>query len=89
MITSVTLTVTVDDLDLGATGNLTFADKDGIPHQLGSLDTMGFSDTFGLEAGLGNSVPGHITETTFLLQPEWLRVGNAALKSSGSSSTAS
>ena len=84
MITSVTLNVVVDDLDLGNSAHLWFQDKDGLWHyqdRYGEtmwLNTMAFSDKFGLQQGLGNGddVVGedgsHLTSTTFDLDPRWL-----------------
>jgi len=84
MIAAVTLEVVVDDLDLGNSAHLWFQDKDGIWHyqdiygETMWLNTMTFSDEFGLEEGLGNGddVVGedgtHLSSTTFYLDPQWL-----------------
>jgi hypothetical protein len=84
LIAGATLTVVTDDLDLGNSAYLWFQDKDGQWHyqdRYGNtmwLNTMAFSDEFGLEEGLGNSndvvnEPGsHLTSTTFDLDPHWL-----------------
>lgn len=84
MIAAVTLEVIVDDLDLGNSAYLWFQDKNGIwrhRDRYGNimwLNTMTFSDNFGLQAGLGNGDDiigeddSHLTSTTFDLDPRWL-----------------
>ena len=84
MVAGATLTVVVDDLDLGNSAHLWFQDKDGMwryEDRYGNimwLNTMTFADEFGLQEGLGNSgdiinEPGsHLTATTFDLDPYWL-----------------
>jgi hypothetical protein len=84
LISGAALTVVVDDLDLGNSAHLWFQDKNGIWHyedKYGNtmwLDTMTFSDEFGLQPGLGNGnevingPDSHLTSTTFELNPYWL-----------------
>ena len=73
MIIGATLTVVVDDLDFGNTASIGFQDKDGYWHGLGYLNTMTDSDgEFGMVAGLGNPDEGHLTSTTFEIDPYWL-----------------
>lgn len=92
LIAGATLTVVTDDLDLGNSAHLWFQDKDGQWHyqdKYGNtmwLNTMAFSDEFGLEEGFGNSndvinKPGsHLTSTVFDLDPHWLDGVNANVK---------
>ena len=84
LISGATLTVVVDDLDLGNTAHIWFQDKDDLWHyqdRYGNtmwLNTMAFSDEFGLHEGLGNgnevinAPDSHLTATTFELNPDWL-----------------
>lgn len=84
LISRVTLTVVADDLDLGNSAHLWLQDKDGLWHyedRYGNtmwLNTMTISDEFGLQEGLGNDEEvaneegGHLTSTTFDLDPHWL-----------------
>jgi len=84
LIAGASLTVVADDLDFGNTAHLWFQDKNDQWHyqdRYGNtmwLNTMTFSDEFGLREGLGNgndivNEPGsHLTSTTFDLNPHWL-----------------
>ena len=84
LITDVTLTVVVDDLDMGNSAHIWVQDKDSQWHyqdRYGNimwLNTMTFADTYGLQEGSGNgsdiiNEPGsHLTSTTFALDPYWL-----------------
>ena len=76
----VTLTVKVDDLDLGESARIWFQDKNGVWHGNDLhgnpmlLTTMTFYDSGHLDPGPGNPTYGenHITSTTFDLDPYWL-----------------
>ena len=78
LIQAATLTVITDDLDLGNSAHIWLKDKDGVWHfhdRFGNtmwLNTMAFADNFGLHQGPGNPLPGHITISTFQLDPHWL-----------------
>lgn len=84
LIAGASLTVVTDGLDLGNSAHLWFQDKDGQWHyqdRYGNtmwLNTMAFSDEFGLQEGLGNGndvvnePSSHLTSTTFDLNPHWL-----------------
>jgi hypothetical protein len=84
MIDGVTLDVIVDDLDFGNSAHLWLQDRDGIWHyqdrygQTMWLNTMTYSDEFGLQEGLGNGEDildgdgSHLTSTAFDLDPYWL-----------------
>jgi hypothetical protein len=84
LIVGATLTVVVDDLDLGNSAHLWFQDKTGTWHyqdKYGNtmwLNTMGFADDSGLQEGLGNGTDvldapaSHLTATTIELDPYWL-----------------
>jgi len=89
LIAGTTLTVVVDDLDLGNSAHLWLQDKDGVWHfqdrngDIMWLNTMAFADAYGLQEGSGNSTDvinapdSHLTSTTFALDPYWL--GNMAV----------
>ena len=84
LITEATLTVVVDDLDLGNSAHVWVRDKDGVWHyqdRYGNtmwLRTMDISDEFGLQEGPGNGDDivnekgSHLASTTFDLDPHWL-----------------
>lgn len=84
LISRATLTVVADDLDLGNSAHLWFKDKAGVWHyqdRYGNtmwLNSMTFSDRYGVKPGLGNDddiIDGrnsHLTSTTFDLDPRWL-----------------
>ncbi|GAG38342.1 unnamed protein product, partial [marine sediment metagenome] len=70
-------------LDFGHSARIWFKDSGGSWHDVDRygnqiwLNTMTYSDTtggsgHGMEPGPGNSAEGHITETTFDLDPIWL-----------------
>lgn len=78
------LTVVVDDLDLGNSAHVWVQDKHGTWHYQDRygrtmwLNTMAFSDDFGLQPGMGNNndvindPESHLTSSTFELAPYWL-----------------
>lgn len=84
LIAGTTLTVVVDDLDLGSSAHLWLQDKDGVWHsqdRYGNpmwLNTMTFADDLGLQGGSGNGTDvvnasgSHLTSTIFELDPYWL-----------------
>jgi hypothetical protein len=73
-IVGVSLTIVVDDLDLGGSVATKFYGKDLAWHDLGYLQTMSFADASGpvFETGLGAVDADHLTSTTFMLDPSWL-----------------
>ncbi len=71
MITDVTLTITVDDLDKNDSIGIYVKDKTSTWHYLGQLNKMTFNDTYGHINGPGAN-PGHQTVTEFSLDPGWL-----------------
>jgi hypothetical protein len=72
------LTLVLDDLDLGDTARIYVQDKDGVWHsedvygQTMYLNTMDFADCIFVHPGPGSPYEGHITSTTISLDPAWL-----------------
>lgn len=72
------LTIVLDDLDLGDTAAVYVLDKDGIWHdkdingQTMFLNTMDFADCIFVHPGPGSPYEGHITETTLSIDPAWI-----------------
>ena len=72
-ITSVTLTITVDDLNQGERGDVYILDKDKNIQGLGILETSDIPAAVPPEIIYGpGAVPGHQSTTTFDLDPSWL-----------------
>ena len=84
LIAGTTLTVVVDDLDMGQSAHLWLQDKDGAWHfrdkngDIMWLNTMTFADAYSMQEGSGNGTDvinasgSHLTSTTFELDPYWL-----------------
>ena len=70
-ITDVSLTIVLDSLDPDDTLKLWVMDKDSARHYLGTLETMAVSDNLGLISG-SDSYDGHLSTTTFDIDPFWL-----------------
>jgi hypothetical protein len=71
-VTDVSLTIVLDSLDPDDTVKLRVLDKDGAWHSLGTLETMTYSDDdLGLITG-SDSYDGHLSTTTFAIDPLWL-----------------
>ncbi len=68
---SATLTIVVDSLNQDNYLKAYLWDDQGVQHLLGPINTMTVSDDLGLIAG-PDSYPGHVSSTTFDLDPGWL-----------------
>ncbi|MHC4645149.1 MAG: hypothetical protein ACYTBJ_06590 [Planctomycetota bacterium] len=66
-----TLTIAIDSLDQNDTLRAFLWDEDSVQHELGIVATMTVSDDLGLIPG-PDSYPGHLSITTFDLDPTWL-----------------
>jgi hypothetical protein len=75
---SASLTIVVDDLDLGNSAKVMIQDQYGnwqandIHGQPMYLNTMSFADNNYVYPGPGSVYTGHITSTTFEIDPAWL-----------------
>ena len=74
-IVSATLTIVADDVDLGDEIAIYFTGRSRDKQLVGYLEQMTFADHAGAETGVGNSMAGHTTVTTFDIDPAWLRDG--------------
>ncbi|MHC4476707.1 MAG: hypothetical protein ACYTEL_13745 [Planctomycetota bacterium] len=85
-VTDVTLTIVVDSLSAGDAIKVRIQDTDGFWHTLGNLETMAVSDGLGLISG-PDAYDGHLSSTTFDLDPTWLDGLPVAIRLVGNSLT--